>query len=332
MKTSAIARGYLPAAAVGFCCVMLTCAVVLADARAVTLYELFEKLNTPKNLRIRYVGGRPPHFITQQSALLRRLANGSPEKIVPFLTKIVDEFLVRYDALSIREVYASPLQALQLPLIQALTRHVESKACRERLAVLSRHKRFREFARGEAVCALTRYKLRSIAPQDDPNGTKRAKLLLDEILGKMSFAKMLHAPGRLIEIARASASLGQQDPVKIKAVFSGAVTLQHQYAADFAVIHAILVKVNGKKEITDGEKVIAGHIGRKYVQVFRLMVEGEKYASDVLGRAIVGLGGREGFEGLADILKEGGIKVPKYEPPPKPKKRGEKTPKTPARK
>ena len=95
MKTSAIARGYLPAAAVGFCCVMLTCAVVLADARAVTLYELFEKLNTPKNLRIRYVGGRPPHFITQQSALLRRLANGSPEKIVPFLTKIVDEFLVR---------------------------------------------------------------------------------------------------------------------------------------------------------------------------------------------------------------------------------------------
>lgn len=296
------------AALAALCAAGWLCAVAQEAADPRRLYGEFEALNTPENLERRFVGGQPPDFITQQAALLQALAALPPADAVPALLRIAAEHLRRLEALGGERLRQSPLQALQVPLVDALSRHAANRDVRAALDGLVASPFLKEYARGRALDALAEPRLAEIAEADDPRGERRARALLDTLVGKLALGELLHAPARLRALARRAPALGDG---AWRALAAAADTPARRYAADAALALACAQKEAAGKPVPPADMdLLVGACGR-WLREFRPAVAKEKYPSDLLGQALTHLSARPGCEALARALRDAG-------PPPAP--------------
>ncbi|HPD13312.1 MAG TPA: hypothetical protein PLE19_00080 [Planctomycetota bacterium] len=250
------------------------------------------------------MGGQPPEFIIQQTALLQTLAALPPADAVPALLRIAAEHLRRLEALGEVRLRQSPLQALQVPLVDALSRHLANRDARAALDGLAASPFLKEYARGRALDALAAQRLAEIAEADDPRGEQRARALLDTLAGKLTLAELLHAPARVRSLARRAPALGGECWAALAAA---ADTPARRYAADAALALACAQGEGAGKPVPAADRDLLVAAAGRWLQEYRPVVAREKYPSDLLGQALTLLGARPGYEALAKALRDAGL-------------------------
>jgi len=279
-------------------------------------YREYEALNTPKNLAIRHVGGRPPTFIDEQAKLLDRIAKRTTTEAAPFVVKIVDKYLERVHALGRRGFGASPLQALQGEMIRLMRRHAGDNKVFSQLTTFAAEPLLKEYARGRALGALAEWKLKAVPKDEDKDGKARATLLLETVVGDISLSRLLHAPSRCWQTAMLSAALERETTLELRTLLNGAAnTRAKRYTADFVFVDGCFRKVMAKKPLTEAENAAVLEVCKGWLSEFRPIVLKEKYPSDVLGRVLLALAGRTEHAPLVALLKQNGLEPTPYVPP-----------------
>lgn len=282
-----------------------------AELDAQQLYKEFEALNTPENLARRFIGGQPPEFVKRQIELLQAIAVRPAEEAVPILLRIVTEHLEQAEALGVVKLRQSPLQALQVPLVDALAHHAANDDVRGALGRLAKSVVIKEYARGRALDALVDAPLARIVDGDDPKGEQRAKLLLDTLIGTLTLPELLHAPGRLRAVARRAPGIVKGGPgAPWRALGSAADSPAKRYAVDAALAMVCAQKEGTDAPISPEEKDLVVEAAARWLKDFRPVAEKEKYPSDLLGECLLRLGVRLNYEPLTRILREGGVPLP----------------------
>lgn len=301
-------------------CVALVPASLEAATKSERLYEQYEKLNTLDNLGKRFVGGKLLPFQEEQIRLLTEIGKRPTAKAAPVVVRIADEYHARIRALGAVRFRRSPLQALQISLITLMNRHAGSNAVFQRLEVLIKSPLIKEYARGRALGTVAGKRLAEIRRRDDPDGKRRGRIVLDVIIGDITMKRLLHAPARLREACKQADAISAGNPLFVrKALAPAADTLARRYAVDYVFVAALFRKqAKEKKALSEEEKKISLEICREWLKEYRPVVEAEKYSTDVLGKALLLLGGCEGNDDFAALLIENGLKPQKYvEPPPR---------------
>ena len=290
-----------------------------APTKSQTLYEQYEKLNSPRNLSTKFVGGRPPRFVDQQINILRQLSARRTGEAAPLVVKIVDEYLKRIHDLGGAKFRVSVLQSMQIALTHLMAAHAGSKIVFERMETFAKSPVISEYARGRVIGLIVKKRLEEIKPDDDVDGTKRGRLLMDALMGDVTMSQLLHAPARLRSLATQAVPLGSGDPMKVRTALAPAATNpQRRYAADYAFLLAVATRqVKEKKTLDDDTKQTMLDVAGKWVGEYRPRVVREKYPSDLLGMTVRALGGYPGNKALAAFLKENRISVTKYVEPKK---------------
>ncbi len=280
------------------------------DARR--LYEEFEALNTIENLTHRFVGGKPPEFVSRQAELLRAIAERPAAEAVPILLRIATEHIERIEDVGAAKFRQSPLQAIQVPLVDAMSRHATHKDVRASLARLSRHPLIKEYARGRALDAIAEQLVADIGQAEDPKGERRARTLLDTMFGDLTLPEVLHAPGRLRALARRAPALAVEgDPTAHwRALAAAADSEAKRYAADAALALSCAQREGTETPIAGVEKDMLVEACGRWLKDFRPVAAKEKYPSDLLGEALIRLGARLKFPPLDKPLRDAGLLPP----------------------
>ncbi len=287
-------------------------AVAAAEEKAVeeapdpkVLYDEFEGLNKRENLDREFVGGQPPQFIRRQSELLQAIAGLGAKEALPILLRIATEHVERVEAMKARDFRQSPLQAIQVPIVEALSRHAGSEEVRRALARLAGSAGIKEYAKGRALDVLAAHEVSLVPNADDAKGEKRAKVLVDTLIGPLSLAEVLQAPGRLRALARQAAGIAGGDPVAPWHALAGAAdSAAKRYAADAALALACVQKeIKGEGLMLPTKELLVGACGR-WLKEYRAEAQKQKYPSDLLGEAILRLGARLDYEPLGKPLRD----------------------------
>jgi hypothetical protein len=277
------------------------------------LYQEFEALNTPDNLGVRFIGGQPPDFIKQQTQLLHAIGARPSEDAIPILLRMATEHLERIEELGAAKFRRSPLQAVQVPLVDALGAHAISDDICAALARFAKSPLVKEYARGRALDVLVERQLSRIGDPDDPNGEKRAKLLLDSLIGGLTLSEVLHAPGRLRALARRVPAIPKAEPATPwRALAAAAASPAQRYAADAALAIVSVQKENAGTPFSLGEKDLLVEAANHWLKEFRPAAAKEKYPSDLLEECILRLGARLDHEPLAKPLRDAGLIPPAH--------------------
>ena len=296
-----------------------------AATKSEDLYDRYEKLNTPENLAIQHIGGKPPRFVEDQMALLGQIAKQPEAEAVPVVVRIADDYLKRLGALDEVKFRTSSLQALQSPIVVLVEKFSGSNQVFEQLDAFVKCPLLRDYARARALGAVATRRLGEVPAAADPDGTRRGRILIDLVIADVTLSELLHSPTRLKEIT-AHASGVSGDPVSLhRALRAAASTEARRYAADYAFLVAAAAKqVRAQTPLADAEKALLVDVAARWVKQYKPAVEKEKYPSDLLGQALLALAGSKGNDDLAAYLTENGVKVtPVPEPPvvtPPPKK------------
>jgi len=308
------------AGCVGLCFLFgSTCAE--AASASETLYEQYEKLNTPENLGKSFAGGKLYPFQEQQIRILGDLEKRPTIESARVIAQVVDEYLKRIEALGAQKFRQSPLQALQLAMVSLCEKHAGSNIVFAWLEALARSPLTKEYARGRALGAVAARRLREVKPEDDADGKKRGQLLLDLFLGDLSMSRLFHAPARLRQFAEHADTVLPGDPVAFRnATVFVATTPPKRYAADFAFASAIAEKqIKRKQPLSRDEKRDLLAVCNEWLKTYRPLAAKENYATDLLGSQMLVLGGYAGNEDLAALLVENGLKpIPYVEKPDRP--------------
>ena len=276
-------------------------------------------MNTRKNLAIRFHGGRPPRFIDAQQKVFTRLSRRPTAEAAPIVAKITDEYLKRIEVLGAAKFRTSPLQAVQVPLVQLMSAHVGSNLVLGRLEAFAASPLVKEYARGRAIGAVVGRYVGKIRVEDDADGTKRGKVLIDRLIGTLTLPKLLRAPARMRSLATWSVKIVGDDPLHILAALQPAATTPAaRYAVDHAFLAAIARKqVQQKKTLSDDEGAALVEAAGRWLKEYRPVAVVQKYTTDVVGDTVTALGGYPGNDALATLLKENGVTVRKYVEPKK---------------
>ncbi|MBM4037231.1 MAG: hypothetical protein FJ290_01845 [Planctomycetes bacterium] len=269
------------------------------------LYDEFEGLNRRENLDREFVGGQPPQFIRRQAELLQAIAGRGAKEAVPLLLRIATEHVERVEGMKARDFRQSPLQAIQVPIVDALSRHASSEEVRRALARLAGSAGMKEYAKGRALDVLAAHAVAQVSDADDPKGEKRAKVLMETLVGALSLAEVLQAPGRLRSLARRAGGIGGGDPVAPWRALAGAAdSVAKRYAADAALaIACVQQEIKGEGIVLPVRELLVGACGR-WLKEYRAEVQKQKYPSDLLGESILRLGARLDYEPLAQPLRD----------------------------
>lgn len=277
------------------------------------LYQDFEALNTPENLATRFIGGQPPDFVKQQTQLLHAIGARPSEDAIPILLRMATEHLERIEEMGAAKFRRSPLQAIQVPLVDALAAHALSDDICAALARIAKSPLVKEYARGRALDILVERQLNRIADPDDPKGEKRAKLLLDSLIGTLTLPEVLHAPGRLRALARRVPAIPKAEAAAPwRALAAAAESPAQRYAADAAIAIACVQKESAGTPLTLGEKDLLVEAANRWLKDFRPAAAREKYPSDLLEECILRLGARLDHEPLAKPLRDAGLIPPAH--------------------
>ena len=275
------------------------------ESEAKKLYDEFEGLNTRERLERRFVGGKPPEFIVRQTELLEKIAGMAAADSVPILLRIATEHLERVETMGARDFRLSPLQAIQVPIVDALSQHASHDDVRRSLARLSGSAVIKEYAKGRALDVLVVHEVGLISDGDDPKGEKRAKVLLEMLIGSLTLGEVLQAPGRLRSLARRAVGIGGGNPVAPwRALAAAADSPGKRYAADAALAVACVQKeIKGEPLMLPTKEMLVAACGR-WLKEYRPEAQKQKYPSDLLGEAILRLGARLGYDPLAQPLRD----------------------------
>ena len=281
------------------------------------LYKDFEDLNTPQNLALRFVGGEPPRFVQEQIKILAELASRKTPASSKLLLRIADEYLARLHKLDPPAFRVSPLQSLQIPLIQAVAARADQPPFRERLDTFLKSPLIKEYAKARVLVPLTEQKLRAVAPAQDPDGSKRGAIILTELIGDLSFSDCVHIPARVAGVATLTAAVAGRTPPLVWQALASADSVSKRYARDFAFVSACAAPVgDAPRQLEPSEIVRLKEIIDRWIKEYRPLLAKEAYPSDVLGAALRSLAARKGNEDLAKLL-------PPVEPAPQPPKPAE---------
>jgi len=285
----------------------------LANKKAADLYNTYETLNTPANLGVMFVGGKPPRFIEQQIRILVALGNQKTPDARRNTIKIFDEYMERIDKLGANGFRTSPLQALQIQMVAFLAAKVDHPDVRTRLKTLAESTVIKEYARSRAVVVLVALDVQALNDAQDPDGSKRGKILLDGILANMTFEQSTHAPARLYGVARLAWDIGKHKPILVWEVLSQADTLPKRYARDLAFASACSKVIKAKEPVTVADGIRLREIAERWIKEYRPLLAKQSYPSDVVGRVLRYLAKQKGNEKLAQLM-------PPEDPKPKPPK------------
>lgn len=267
------------------------------------LYRSFEALNTPQNLALRFVGGKPLKFIEEQLPILSQLASRNTPEASRLLLRITDEYLARVDKLGPGGFRVSPLQALQLPLVQVLAPRASQPDFRTRLQSFATSKVIKDYARARALFPLTEQKLRALDHAKDPDGSKRGAIILTEMLGDLSFSDCVHAPVRLTGVSRLTATVVGPTPSLVWQALASADSVTHRYARDFAFAAACAAPADGAPRLLQPHEIIRlKDIIDRWLKEYRPLLANEKYPTDVLGSTLRSLAAAKGAEELAHLM------------------------------
>lgn len=292
-------------------CLGLAARAGAGELDAKDLYKEFEALNTPENLSRRFVGGQPPEFVKRQADLLKAISVRPVDEAVPILLRLATEHIERAEAVGAPKLLQSPLQAIQVPLIDALAPHAGNDEVRGALARLARSPVIKEYARGRALDALVDAPLSRIAEHEDPRGERRAELLLETLIGALTLPEVLQAPGRIRSLARRAPAVAKGGPMAPwTALGAAADSSAKRYALDAAFAMHIAQKEAAAEPIVPEEKDLLVEAAKRWLQDFRPAAEKAKYPSDLLGEALLRLGARLGHEPLTRLLRDGGVPLP----------------------
>jgi len=281
-----------------------------------TWYREYEALNTPKNLAIKHIGGRPPTFIDAQAKLLDRIGKRTTTEAAPFIVKIVDKYLERIHAMGDRRFWTSPLQALQGGMVRLMRRHAGDNKVFARLTTFAAEPLLREHARGRALGAVAEWKLKGMPRDVDGDARARATVLLETVIGDISLSRLLHGPSRCSQAAILSPALDRKTTLDLQKALKGVANTQaKRYAADFVFTNACSRKLVAKKPLTEAENTAVLEVCKGWLSEFRPVVLKEKYPSDVLGRSLLSLAGRTEHAPLIALLAQNGLKPIPYVPP-----------------
>jgi hypothetical protein len=203
------------------------------------------------------------------------------------------------EAMKARDFRQSPLQAIQVPIVDALSRHAASEEVRRALARLAGSAGIKEYARGRALDVLATHEVGLISDAEDPKGGKRAKVLLEMLIGPLTLAEAFQAPGRLRALAR-------QAVAPWHALAGAADSAAKRYAADAALAIACVQKEIKGEPIVQGTKDLLVAACGRWLKEYRPEVEAQKqkYPSDLLGESIMRLGARLDYDPLAKPLRD----------------------------
>jgi len=278
---------------------------------ALELYKEFEALNTPVNLDRGFINGQPPEFVIRQVELLRAIAARPAAEAVPILLRITTEHLERVEGLPEAKLLRSPLQVIQTPLVDALSRHSGDRDVRDTLARLAHNPAIKEYARGRALDTLAGHLVAEVDAAGDPAGRKRAAVLLETMIGGLALSDVFHTPGRLRALARRAATLVEDPPqAPWLALAAAADTKAKRYAADAALALACARKEGTGKPVAPAEKDLLVEACARWLKEFRPAAAKEKYPSDLLGESLVRLGARLDYAPLAGPLRRAGLLPP----------------------
>jgi len=297
---------------------LLVASSASAATKAQELYDQYEKLNTPENLALFFVGGRPPVFVEQQIKLLEELGRQTSGDVNDLVVRVADEYLKRLDALGAEKFRTSPLQALQVPILEFLAGHAQVESVFQRVELFAKSPVTKEYAHARALGIVARKNVAKVNAKDDPDGRQRGRILLDTMIDDISFSLLLHAPVRIREfLAIASSALGIE-PLPLRAALSpAAATLPRRYAVDYVSASFLARKqLRDKKPLSDEEKKMMMDVCGQWLDAYRPPAKQEKYASDVLGNLLLILGGWKDNKDLANLLLKNGLKPTPYVEPP----------------
>ena len=298
--------------------VLLVSASVEAATKSEQLYEKYERLNTAENLGKRFIGGKPHPFMEEQMKLLAELEKQPTARAARVVVRIAQEYLQRIEALGAVKFRRSPLQGLQIPLVSLMDRHAGSNLVFAQLERVVQSPLIKEYARGRALGTVAKRRLGQIRPADDPDGKKRAQLLLDLVIGDISISRLFHAPARLRQLVTHAETLSPNNPVAVRnALASAANSVSKSYATEHTFAAAIVKKQLRKKEaLSEEEKKVLLTVCDQWLKTYRPLARKEKYVSDLLGQALMLLGGYKPNKELREFLSKSGLRPREYDTPP----------------
>lgn len=276
---------------------------ILPGKSADELYKSYEALNTPANLGTRFIGGDPPRFVKEQIRILLDISGRKTAESSRVLLRITDEYLARVEKLGPARFRTSPLQSLQITLVQALGAKADSPGFQSRLEQFVKSKSIREFTKGRALQHLTALKIHAVDPAQDPDSSKRGAIILSDMLDNLDFSACLHAPARFAGIASLTQSVVGLKPNLVWESLKSADSLPRRYARDFAFAAACFPSDAAQPEaLAAAEKTRLIEIIGRWIKEYRPLVAKESYPSDVLERALRNLAALKGNEDLAKLL------------------------------
>jgi len=299
-------------------CLLLPTVRLAGATRAEQLYQEYEKLNTAENLGKRFAGGKPYPFMEEQIKLLAELEKQPTARAAPVVVRIADEYLARIQALGPVRFRRSPLQGLQISLVSLMDKHAGSNIVFVQLERIVQSPLTKEYARGRALGTVARRRLAQVRPEDDPDGKKRARLLLDLLIGDISLPRLLHAPARLYQLLTHAETLSPKNPVGVRnTLTSAADSVSKAYATDHTFAAAIVRKQLSEKEtLSEEENKVLLTVCDQWLKTYRPIASREKYATDLLGQALMLLGGYKPNKELREFLSKNGLRPKEYAEPP----------------
>ena len=302
-------------------CSLFALASAQAAGGAEGLYDRYEALNTPENLGIEFAGGKPPAFVEEQIQILYQINKMPRGAALPVVRRILDEYARRVEALGQDAFQRSVLQALQLHLAALMTTFIDDQGVLDRADAFVKSPLTKEYARGRVLAALARKKMEAIQAKDDPEGARRGAILLDVLIGSISFSDLMHAPARLNGMPDLAPSVAGTPLAFRSALAPAAQSLPARYAADCGYTLLLFRKqTRDKQDLNADERKALLDVARQWVDEYRPLVRKEDYPSDVLGRALPALAGCKGNDAVAVLLRKNGVEVTPYVegPPSKP--------------
>ena len=266
------------------------------------LYVKYEALNTPKNLSVQFVGGKPLRFVEEQIHILFEIARRKTPEARRVLVRVFDEYLARIEKLGSAKFRTSPLQPLQMVMVRMLAPKVGFPLVRTRLETFVKCPVVKEYARAHALVVLVEVQIKTVKFDTDMDGTKRGKMLLDGLIGDMSFSDLTHAPIRTHCVARLATVIGGKKPDMVWHVLKAADTLPKRYCRDFTFVAACSALQRSDKTLSEPDRTRLREVCKRWLKEYEPLLAKQKYPSDVLGRLLRFMAKQEGNEDLAGLM------------------------------